>query len=158
MPDQEQYSDNPVTASVQRLRQEFDRWLETAMSQGGKALNALGLKGKRPWYPAVDVVETPDSVCVSVNLPGVNPSSVDVSLAGNMLTIKGEAPELQLGDSDVAHVRQRNEGPFERSVPMPVPVDPEQVIAEAKQGVLTVRLAKTELAKPRQIPVRSEED
>jgi HSP20 family protein len=155
--EQEPYTENPVTASVQRLRQEFDRWLETAMSQGGKALNALGLRGTRPWYPAVDVVETPESVCVSVNLPGVDPAAVDVSIAGNMLTIKGESPEPTLTDRDVAHVRQRNHGLFERSIPMPAPVDADRVNAEVKQGVLTVRLAKAERTLPRQIPVRGEE-
>jgi HSP20 family protein len=154
--EQEQHPDNPVTASVQRLRQEFDRWLETAMSQGGKALDALGLRGKRPWYPAVDVVETPDSVYVTVNLPGVDPVAVNVSIAGNMLTITGDAPETPLTDRDVAHMRQRNYGPFERSIPMPAPVDPDRVTAEAKQGVLTVRMAKTERAVARQIHVRSE--
>lgn len=154
--EQEPHTENPVAASVQRLRQEFDRWLETAMSQGGKALDALGLRGKRPWYPAVDVMETPENVRVLVNLPGVDPATVDVSIAGNMLTIKGDAPEVALSDQDVAHVRQRNCGPFERSIPMPVPVDADRVIAEARQGVLTVQLAKAERAIPRQIHVRSE--
>jgi len=154
--EQDQQPDNPVTASVQRLRQEFDRWLETAMSQGGKALDALGLRGKRPWYPAADIVETPDSVYVTVNLPGVDPAAVNVSIAGNMLTIKGDAPETPLTDRDVAHMRQRNYGPFERSIPMPAPVDPDRVTAEAKQGVLTVRMAKTERAVARQIHVRGE--
>lgn len=148
--------EGPVAASVQRLRQEFDRWLEAAMTQGGRALDALGLRGARPWYPPVDVIETPDAVHVAVNLPGVEPDSVDVSIAGNMLSIKGEAPEIAIGDHDTAHVRQRNAGPFERSIPMPVPVDPEHVTAEARLGVLTVRLAKAERTKTRQIPVRTE--
>ena len=141
---------------VQRLRQEFDRWLEAAMTQGGKALDALGLRGDRPWYPAIDVIESPDSIRVAVNLPGVDSESVDVKIAGNMLTIEGNAAEIAIGDHDTAHVRQRNAGPFERSIPMPVPVDAEQVAAEFRQGVLTIRLAKSERTKARQIPVRSE--
>jgi len=155
--EQETRSEGPVSASVQRLRQEFDRWIEAAMSQGGRALDAMGLRGgKRSWYPAIDVIETPDMVRVFVNLPGVDPADVDVAIAGNMLTIKGEAPEIEVGEKDAAHIRQRNHGPFERAVPMPVPVDAERVTAEFRQGVLTVHLAKTEQAKPRQIQVKTD--
>lgn len=156
MTDAETRSENPVVASAQKLRQEFDRWIEAAMAQGGKALNALGLKGgSRPWTPAIDILETADSVRVLVNLPGVDPAKVDVAIAGNMLTIKGESPGITVGDSDSFHVQQRNSGVFERSIPMPVPVDPERVCAEARYGVLTVCLAKTERTQSRQIPVRS---
>ncbi|MFQ5733034.1 MAG: Hsp20/alpha crystallin family protein [Planctomycetaceae bacterium] len=155
--DEQTRGDGPLSASVQRLRQEFDRWLEAAMSQGGKALDALGLRGSRPWYPAIDVIETPDTVCVAINLPGVDADSVDVSIAGNMLTVKGEAPEIAIGDHDTAHMRQRNAGPFERSIPMPVAVDSERVSAEAKLGVLTIRLAKSERTQTRQIPIRTGE-
>lgn len=155
MNESESRTENPVTASVQKLRQELDRWMDTAMSQGGKALNVLGLRGERTWRPAVDVVESPDAVVVWASLPGADPEKTDVSIAGNMLTIKGETVVPQLTDTDTVHSRQRNLGPFERSVPLPAPVDPEQVVAEAKHGVLMIRLAKSERAKSRQIPVRT---
>lgn len=156
MNDTESRPENPVAASVQKLRHELDRWMETAMTQGGKALGALGLRGQQPWRPAVDVVELPESVLVAVNLSGADPAKVDVSIAGNMLTVKGEAPETTTADDATYHVRQRNHGSFERSIPLPAPVDPDQVIAEARHGVLTIRLSKAERAKSRQIHVRQE--
>lgn len=143
----------PLTGSVERLRQEFDRWLETAMSQGGRALNAIGLRSGGKWTPPVDVVETPDEVLVTVDLPGVAASAVGVTLAGNMLTLKGESASIDAPEDRRVHMTERCHGPFERSVPMPVPVEPESVSAEARDGVLTVRLPKAERAKTRQIPV-----
>lgn len=156
--DQDQaQSESPIAASVQRLRGELDKWMDAAKTQGGKALNVLGLSGDRPWRPAVDVIETPESVRVLVNLPGVDPAAVDVTIAGNMLTIRGSAADPMVTDNDVQHVRQRNTGAFERSIPMPVPVNADEVIAEARHGVLTIRLGKSERAKARQIAIRSGE-
>lgn len=147
-------TEGPITASVERLRTELDRWLEAAMAQGGKALDVMGLRNaNRPWTPHVDLVESPEDVLVYVSLPGADPQSVEVTIAGNMLTIKGETPTLHTGDSVTVHLRQLDHGLFQRSIPMPAPVDAESVTAESQNGVLTVRLAKSERAKSRQIPV-----
>lgn len=156
MNEEQTQSESPIAASVQRMRGELDRWMDAARTQGEKALNVLGFTSERPWRPAVDIIESPDSVRVMVNLPGVDPANVDVSLAGNMLTIKGQTSVVEVSDNDVQHVRQRNQGHFERSIPMPVPVNPEEVSAESRHGVLTVHLAKSERAKARQIQIRTE--
>jgi HSP20 family protein len=157
MAGKENRSDGPLTASVEKLRGELDHWLEVAMTQGGKALNAFGFRNAdKPWNPAVDMVETPDDVFVDVSLPGADPGSIEVTIAGNLLTIKGETPDLQIGSDDTAHVKQRNHGKFQGSIPMPTPVDADSVSASSSNGVLTVRLAKTERAKVRQIPVSAD--
>lgn len=154
MTDKEGRSEGPITASVERLRTELDRWLDAAMTQGGKALDVMGLRGSgKPWVPHIDLVESPEDVKVYVSLPGTNPQSVDVTIAGNMLTIKGETPTNPVGDDETFHLRQLEHGPFQRSIPMPAPVDAESVTAQSHNGVLTVRLAKSERAKTRQIPV-----
>ena len=144
--------DRSLAASVERLRREFDHWLDVALSQGEKALDAVGLKGGLGWSPAVDVVEWVDDVTVFVDLPGVDPQAIELTLAGNMLTLKGEKPAVAADDAHVV-LRTRPRGKFTRSVPLPVPVDPDQVAADAKDGVLTVRLTKSERARARQIPV-----
>ena len=101
MAGKENRSDGPLTASVEKLRGELDHWLEVAMTQGGKALNAFGFRNAdKPWNPAVDMVETPDDVFVDVSLPGADPGSIEVTIAGNLLTIKGETPDLQIGSDD----------------------------------------------------------
>ena len=142
----------PLVASVEKLRHEFDRWLEAAISQGERALDAFGLRG-RSWLPPVDIVETPEAVLVDVDLPGIDPQLVDVSIAGNMLTVRGKRPERVAAEGEVLHFAERARGDFQRSIPMPASVDADQVSARAEHGVLHVRLAKTERSKPRHIRV-----
>lgn len=147
--------EGPITGSLEKLRQELDHWLGIARDKGEQALGAFGLAGANP---PVDIVETPDKVLVFADMPGVDPMSADVTLGGNMLTIAGRKPGLPTGKDHVVHGRERGEGEFRRSVPMPVPVDPEAVSAEARHGVLRIELNKAEQAKPHQIRVRTEEE
>lgn len=146
-------SEGPIQASVERLRHEFDRWLELAMSQGERALDVIRPRGDRPWMPMIDLVETENEVLVYVDLPGVDPKSVDITLTGNMLTLKGEKASIQAEEGRSVHLRERARGPFCRSVPMPVPVNPDDVAADARDGVLRIRLAKPDRLKSRQVQV-----
>jgi HSP20 family protein len=148
---------SPIAQSVDRLRKEFERWLEAALQQGGRALDAVGLRATdRQWSPAVDLTETPTDIHVEVDLPGVEPSVVDVSLAGNMLTIQGPKKLSITPEGAVRHLVERMHGPFHRMIPMPAPVVPDSVTAEMKNGVLRLRLLKTEKSRAQKIPVRSE--
>lgn len=150
----ESQTDSRITASVERLRHELDRWVEAAVSQGGRALDAIGLRSTdRPWIPAADIIESPESILVTIDLPGVDPRSVDISLTGNMLTIKGEKALLVATEGQTLHMRERAAGPFERSLPLPVPVDADSVEAEGKDGVIKIRFNVSKPAKSRQIPI-----
>jgi HSP20 family protein len=147
----------PISQSVERLRREFERWVEAALQQGGRALDVVGLRGAdRQWAPAVDLVETPTEIHIDVELPGVEPAVVDVSLAGNMLTIQGPKKLSLTPEGAISHLMERMHGPFQRLIPMPAPVMPDSVTAELKNGVLRVRLLKSEKARAQKIPVRSE--
>lgn len=147
----------PISQSVERLRREFERWVEAALQQGGRALDVVGLRGAdRQWAPAVDLIETPTEIHLDVDLPGVEPAVVDVALAGNMLTIQGPKKLTLTPEGAVTHVMERMHGPFHRSIPMPAPVIPDSVTAEMKNGVLRLRLLKSERARSQKIPVRSE--
>lgn len=150
----------PLKESVDKLRREMERVMEAVVEQGGRALEKFGLRtAGGPWLPAVDLIETADEVYVLVNLPGVDPDSIDLQVVGNMLTINGETSKCEAGEDDTLHLSERGSGPFSRSLPMPIPVNPESVSAEVKQGVLTIRLSKAEHLKPRKIPVNvGEED
>lgn len=150
--------ESTFAASIEKLRNEFERWLDTAMSQGGRALDRMGWKsGTRTLYPPVDILETPEEIRVHVDLPGIEPASIEVSLAGNMLTLKGEKAALSPASGETIHLNERAHGSFSRSIPLPVPVNEEDVEAESKNGVLQIRLAKSEQARARQIPIRSEQ-
>ncbi len=138
--------------SAERLRKELEKLLERAKDQGERALDAIGLKGS-PWQPTVDLIETAEEVLVTVDLPGVTADQLSVEIVGNILTISGtrSCPEPCCGE--IVHLRQRSTGKFTRSVPMPVPVNHEQVRAEMNNGVLVVRLAKSEKAKAHKVPI-----
>jgi len=94
----------PFQESVDKLRREFERLLEVAMEQGGRALDKIGLRtAAGPWIPLVDMIETPEEITVLFNLPGVDPESVDLHVAGNMLTISGEAPKAEVGEDEICY-------------------------------------------------------
>lgn len=138
---------------LERLRHELDCLLEAAWNQGSRAIDTVrGYAGKF-WTPTADVIETRESCLVTLDLPGCDPQAVDVSLLGNMLTVKGYRAVITATEGSTAHRQERPHGPFCRSIPLPAPVDPDRVVAESRHGVLTIQLTKIEAAKPRQIKV-----
>ncbi len=156
MSEQTDRKDSPITNSVEKLRQELDRWLETAWTQSEKALDAIGIRGcEGQICPAVDVVESANDVVVYADLPGNSAESVQLELAGNMLTIRAERPVMSHSEDDVFHRRERRGGRFERSIPLPAPINADEIIAEVVDGCLKVRLPKSEKARARQIEIRS---
>jgi HSP20 family protein len=147
-------SESTYETPAEKLREVVAGWIDVVASQGERAIDALGrFTPGRPWSPNVDVVETEDKLVVRVDVPGVDPAKVDVVLLGNMLTIKSEEPAAESQKGENVHRRERPAGPFSRSIPLPVAVDPEKVAAESKNGVLTITLAKEDRVKPRHIHV-----
>jgi HSP20 family protein len=144
----------PIGTSFEKLRQELDTLLESAWSNGEKALDRFGLRTATSAFdPFADVIETEENVIVVIDLPGVEPAMVDVSLIGNMLTLRGERTPIVIAEGDKRHQQELRSGKFVRSIPLPAGVDPEKVSASARHGVLTIHLAKQNIAKPRQIPI-----
>ncbi len=153
MLEDERQDDEGRLLSVERLRQEFDRWLDVAVTQSERALDAVGFRGAgKHWTPRIDLIEHEDKILVEVELPGVDPSTVDVNLAGNMLTVRGGQAVPPPEPGAAIHVQERRPGSFQRSIPMPVPVNADNVTAEALNGVLSIRIAKAEPVQSR--PVR----
>ncbi len=140
----------PVSGSLDRIRNEIGRMVDDAWSSGERAMDAIGLR--RTSCPAIDVIEHPDRVHVAVDLPGVAPESIDVSIVGNMLTVQGSYAAI-LTEGGVSHLSERPRGTFKRLVPLPASVNSEDVRAEARNGVLQISVGKVETAKPRKIPV-----
>lgn len=150
-------SERSPDTPVEKLRQELDRLIDAVWTQGERAVEAVGLRGAadRTWIPNVDIVESHDSVHVFVDLPGVDANAIEISLTGNMLSIKGVRTASPRKPDDVPHRCELPAGSFARAVPLPVAVDPDKVQAETKNGVLIVTLAKEERIKPRHIKVES---
>lgn len=139
---------------MDRVRQEMERWLEVARTTGERALETLGLtQSGRPAIPAIDVVELESEIVVLADLPGVAAEFVQLSLVGNMLVIKASRQGQDVPESARRHIFERTATQFERPIPLPAPVDPEDIRAETRDGLLTVTLRKSVASVGRSIPV-----
>jgi len=134
--------------------------IETAAQEGERVFktgapgNPPGPSAGRTVVPPVDVIETPDEVLVLVDLPGVDAQAIEVTLVGNMLTIQGSCPANLVPPGQIVHRSERPAGRFERSLPLPCPVDGGEVSAHSHHGVLTIRLARQRPEPPRPIQVK----
>jgi HSP20 family protein len=108
------------------------------------------------WTPRTDVTETKDSVSITAEIPGLEAKDVEVSVFGDMLTIKGEKKAEKEEKDEYHHVVERTYGAFSRMVRLPTPVAADEIKATFKNGVLTVTLPKTEEAKAKAIPLTVE--
>lgn len=104
---------------------------------------------------AMDMYETDEAVVVKVSVPGVKPEDVEVSVVGDMLTVRGEikAEEKVAGGQYLC--RELAHGRFARSVSLPGLVQADRAKAEFEHGILTIHVPKVEEAKPKVIKVRS---
>jgi HSP20 family protein len=133
----EDYFDPFVT-----FRREMDRMFDDFFTGfgGGRSLQASG--GWPAVTPVVDVTETDKEIVVAAELPGLDEKDFEVTLAGDLLTIKGEKKsEHEQKDGD-AHYVERRYGSFARTVRLPFEVGNEKVDAKYDKGVLTVRVPK----------------
>ena len=107
-------------------------------------------------YPPLGLYESAEAYLVTVELPGVEPENLDLSIEGDTLTLKGERLAPESVGEDRYRRRERLFGRWSRSVILPRRIDAEGVSASFSQGVLTVRLPKAAEQKPRQITVSEE--
>ncbi len=107
------------------------------------------------WYPAVDILETDKDIVIKAELPGINLSDVNLEIADNMLSLKGERKFEKETKKENYHKVERSYGSFHRSFTLPGSVDQSKISAKLKDGILEVTLPKVENLKPKQIPVES---
>ncbi len=109
------------------------------------------------WSPTADVVEESGQYLVTMDIPGVDPKNIDISLEGDTLTVRGErSQERQVGqESESYQRRERFYGSFYRRFTLPDTADPDSVKAEYHNGVLKLTIPKQERARPRKISVQS---
>lgn len=105
------------------------------------------------WTPAVDVFEDKDHVRIAIEVPGVNPDDIKISLEQNTLTISGEKKQVSEEQTERVHRYERTYGSFTRRFTLPSTVDAERIEAKAEHGVLSIVIPKAEKAKPREIAI-----
>lgn len=106
--------------------------------------------------PPLNVYEDPDALIVECELPGIDRESLDLTIAGDVLTLKGQRPALEPAEGTRVHIHERGYGTFNRALTLPVSVDSEAVEARYENGVLSIRLPKAPEARPKQVPVHTE--
>jgi len=107
----------------------------------------------RSFSPAIDVVEGSNDYTVTCELPGLDQKEIDVSIASNVLTIKGQKKDEREEKKGKYYKKESWSGSFQRTLPLPTSVAADKVKADLKDGVLTIVLPKKEEAKPKQIAV-----
>ena len=107
------------------------------------------------WNPLVDIREDRDHLTITMDVPGVRPDDVKISLENQVLTIAGEKQQNTEQKEERWHRWERSYGRFERTFTLPLTVDADRIEATTENGVLTVRLPKIEKARPREIPVKT---
>lgn len=141
--------DGPLFSDFDRLF----RWMDEAM---GDLVFRDVRSAPRGAFPAINVGETDDMIHLYAFAPGVSGEDIELSVEDGVLFLRGKRA---LGDGEAEgrtwYRQERFGGEFSRAVRLPDYVDPEQVEATLRDGVLTVRLRKREESRPRRIEISS---
>ncbi len=134
----------------ERLRRELDDVFGGAMLPSAIRAVAPGT------WPSINVGRTPASVEVYAFAPGLDPSKIEVTIDRGVLKIAGERVSAvpEAGEKVNVYTRERGVGGFTRAVALPDDVDPAQVKASYRDGVLQISVARRESAQPRRIAVQ----
>ncbi|MBW1713938.1 MAG: Hsp20/alpha crystallin family protein [Deltaproteobacteria bacterium] len=106
-------------------------------------------------WPSMDVSESKDKYTITAELPGIEEKDLDISLEGDVLTIKGEKKKEYEEKEENVHRIERSYGRFVRSLRLPGQIDPEKVKAKYKKGVLTLTIPKSKEAVGRKIEIKA---
>lgn len=104
---------------------------------------------------AIDVYQTPTDIIVETMVAGVKPEDLEISIARDMITIKGQREESRTIDEDNYFSKELYWGRFSRTISLPQEVEPEEVEATEKHGLLTIKIKKVDKEKKNSVKVRS---
>ncbi|MDY6856598.1 MAG: Hsp20/alpha crystallin family protein [Thermodesulfobacteriota bacterium] len=139
----------PYGIEFSNLRKEMDDLWRRFIGETAPARSVSG-----EWSPSVDLSETKDSLVVKVELPGLEAKDFDVSISGNILTIKGKREKEEQEKNDHYHNVERYYGAFQRSFQLPTAIKDEKIEATFDKGVLKITLPKVDEAKKRDIEIK----
>lgn len=105
--------------------------------------------------PAVDMYQTDDEVVLKAVLPGIKPGDLNISVTGDVVTLRGSVADEAERKEATTYLRERRAGEFSRSLPLPATVVADKARAEFENGVLTLTLPKAEEVRPKTITVKA---
>jgi HSP20 family protein len=137
-------------SELDQISERMRRMLEQTFGEFGWPSRPIETVG---WSPLVDIEEQDDAYLVEAELPGVKREDVNVEVVGHELTISGEIKETER--TGVVRKRTRRLGHFNYRVALPESVAADKVEAKLNDGVLTIRIPKTETAMRRKVEIKS---
>jgi len=137
---------------IGRFGSELDRLYDRFFSDDVDAPEKLS--GGESFFPLIDVAEGKKDITIKAEIPGMEADDLDVSLDGRTLIIKGEKKQEKEEKEENYHRMERSFGFFSRTVPLSADVDPLDVQATYKKGVLRVVLKKTKESEATKIKIR----
>jgi len=118
-----------------------------------RALRAQDRPAGAAFVPSMDIHEEAERFVVLADLPGVDPTAIEITIDADLLTIKGSRASTPIAEGVSVHRAERRHGDFERCIRLPETAAKDGVTAEYRDAVLTVSIRKTEHALPYRIEV-----
>jgi HSP20 family protein len=142
---------------IQEMTTPWDSWRQLDQVQDTMTQALWGERsGGASLYPALNAWTNEHEAIVTAEIPGIDPATLDISVVGDTLTIKGSRePDQPIQGAKVLRA-ERVHGGFSRSLQLPFHVNAEKVAASARNGVLKITLPFVEAEKPRKITPKSE--
>ena len=134
----------------EQLQDDMNRLLGFSLSHWPEQ---TGLFAGDNWIPAVDVLDSKDSLVIKADVPGLSKDDIEVTVQDRHLIIKGEKKYEDKKEEKNYIREERHYGLFQRSIPLSSEVETEKIKATYQNGVLELTLPKKEEAKPKQIPI-----
>jgi len=107
-------------------------------------------------FPAINITEDKDSYYIRAELPGLSTDEINLEISDRKLSISGEKLSTHQDEGIKYHRKERDYGKFSRVITLPKDIDSENIDAKMVNGILAVRIGKSEIAKPKQISISSQ--
>jgi HSP20 family protein len=134
------------------IQDEMNQVFGRALGRGDRP---SGERQARAWAPALDIAERNDAYVVTVEVPGIKPEQLEITVEDGVLTISGERRFEAETKEEQYHRVERSYGAFRRSITLPARVKADAIDASFEDGLLQVVVPKAEEAKPKRIEVRA---
>ena len=132
------------------LREAMDRLFDDAFTRPLSVRDGWSMAS-----PAIDMYQTDNDVVVKASIPGIKAEEVQINIAGDILTLKGEVKQEEDRKERSWHIREQRFGSFERSIVLPTDVKSDQAEAVFENGILTITLPKADEVKPKTINIKA---
>lgn len=131
------------------LRQEMDRMFDRVWGED------LPERVLSEWTPAIDFSETKHNFIMKMEIPGIDPNQIQISLQGQILSISGDRKKEEEEEDERFYRVERSYGAFTRSIRLPVPAEESRVNAVFKNGLLTIVIPKAQAGKGTIVPIKA---